>query len=674
MSIALRNRAMHVQDYHVEAPSRLMHNDPSTDATIATVLKLIVDQLGLRTSFVAMIEDLDDRLHVMAAYNAAGGCDVQAPAVVALPQIMHGMLGRSGSSMPVVIEDTANDRDWVAQPGIRSLIAVPIILADGTIFGTLCAADPQPRSITAVQVDLLVILTRLMATELTRHRETIARQQAEQELHESEDLYRSLVEISPDAIAVLAEGRILFTNTSGAHILGVADSKLLINRSIFEFAAPESAPNIENLVRQMSEGQIVPPQELTLIRRDGLSIAIEIAARPITFKGQPGGLIIARDITERKHVQRRLESQAQLLELAHESILVLDPTSRRITYWNRGAEELYGWPASETIGQISDELLQTHFPIGRSAVELALEQNGRWEGELEQARRDGTRFWVSSRSALRRSKAGKPTAILEMNRDVTKRKAVEAKLKGSLTKQRAINEQLERISATKSRFVSIVSHEFRTALTGIQGFSEMMRDEELSMAELKEFALDINEDAKRLNRMITDMLDIDRMEAGRMALHRDRVDLNCLIIDEAAEVSKTASHHPIELQLSPNLPPVSADRDKLIQVLTNLLSNAVKYSPDGGRITITSQFDTTCAHVTIADQGAGIPVAALDKIFERYHRVESTTSRYIQGTGLGLPIVRQIVDLHGGKVWAESIPDQGSTFHFTLPLAEVVSP
>ena len=236
-------------------------------------------------------------------------------------------------------------------------------------------------------------------------------------------------------------------------------------------------------------------------------------------------------------------------------------------------------------------------------------------------------------------------------------------------RQRNAMEQLERVNRAKSEFVSIVSHEFRTPLTGIQGFSEMMRDEDLSPAEMKEYAADINKDALRLNRMINEMLDLSRMEAGRMTLNREMTDLNAIVSDVAERVRPSAPEHPLRLELDRALPQLSGDRDRLTQVVGNLLSNAVKYSPTGGEIVVTTSREGAQVHLAVRDHGMGIPKDSLASIWEQYSRVESKQTRGIQGTGLGLPIVRQIVTMHGGRVWAESELGRGSTFHVVLPLA-----
>jgi signal transduction histidine kinase len=234
-------------------------------------------------------------------------------------------------------------------------------------------------------------------------------------------------------------------------------------------------------------------------------------------------------------------------------------------------------------------------------------------------------------------------------------------------RQRAAVVELERLNRAKSDFVSIVSHEFRTPLTGIQGFSEMMQTEDLTLDEMREYAGDINKDAHRLNRMITEMLDLDKMESGRMQLHREPLDLNTIVTESVELLRPNAPKHPLSLRLDPLIGEMSGDRDKLTQVMANLLNNAVKYSPNGGEIVVSTRVEGDTAHIVVRDHGMGIPKEALDAIFERYGRVESPATRHIQGTGLGLPIVRQIVQLHGGTVWAESTVGEGSVFHVTLP-------
>ena len=190
---------------------------------------------------------------------------------------------------------------------------------------------------------------------------------------------------------------------------------------------------------------------------------------------------------------------------------------------------------------------------------------------------------------------------------------------------------------------------------------------------MKEYAADINKDAQRLNRMITEMLDLDRMESGKMTLSRERTDVNAIVAEAADRLGVNSPRHPIQLNLDPELPLVDIDKDKINQVVLNLLSNAVKYSPGGGMIAITTRLEGDFVHVFVRDSGLGIPEESLEKVFERYSRLESGATRYIQGTGLGLPIARQIIEMHGGHAWVESTVGEGSVFQFTLPLIAVAS-
>lgn len=235
-------------------------------------------------------------------------------------------------------------------------------------------------------------------------------------------------------------------------------------------------------------------------------------------------------------------------------------------------------------------------------------------------------------------------------------------------KQRAAAIESERLSRAKSDFVSIVSHEFRTPLTGIQGFSEMIRDDDLALPEIKEYAAEIHREAERLGRMITEMLDLDRMESGRMAIHAEPLDLGALIRTVATKIGPTAPQHPIELRLGGSVGQIPADSDKITQVLTNLIGNAIKYSPAGGPIVVTTVRAARAVEVSIRDHGLGIPPEAREAVFERYSRIESGMTRHIQGTGLGLPIVRQIVDLHGGRAWIAHTDGPGTDVRFSLPL------
>ena len=230
---------------------------------------------------------------------------------------------------------------------------------------------------------------------------------------------------------------------------------------------------------------------------------------------------------------------------------------------------------------------------------------------------------------------------------------------------------LERLNKLKSEFLTRISHQFRTALVGIQGFSEVMRDSEnLDLAEVKTFAKDIYNDAERLDRAFSQMVELDRMEAGGTILKIDRVDINDMIkaVVEAARNQNPA--RVIVLKLDRAVLSVSCDRDKVWQVVSILLANAIKYSPAGGEVVVTSQVDGDSVNVTVKDHGPGMPPDFDDGLFVglQHHPVNGAGRiDRVSGTGLGLPLARQIVEMHGGRIWFDSAVGEGSEFHFTLP-------
>ena len=286
----------------------------------------------------------------------------------------------------------------------------------------------------------------------------------------------------------------------------------------------------------------------------------------------------------------------------------------------------------------------------------------------------GSWLWLQLTATSIPDSSGKPEHVLVMVEDVTLVREAQDKLGEALESQRSANATLEKLDRTKTEFLSIVSHEFRTALTGIQGFSELIRDGGLEPDEVRAYGGYIFNDADRVNRLIGDMLDLDRMESGRMSIRTAGVDINEVLSDAIARAGGSPSVE-FKADLDPRLPIVVGDRDRLVQVVSNLVNNAVKYSPDGGTVTLSSRAEGEFALVSVTDTGVGIPPDEIGHVFERFRRVRSGAAQSIPGTGLGLTIVKQIVEMHGGKIWVESAVGHGSAFHFTLPLAaENVTP
>jgi PAS domain S-box-containing protein len=277
-------------------------------------------------------------------------------------------------------------------------------------------------------------------------------------------------------------------------------------------------------------------------------------------------------------------------------------------------------------------------------------------------RADGSEFWVHWSLTPIRRPDGSIDYYMAMFEDITAKRDADETATANLL-------QMEKLSRLKSEFVSMVSHEFRSALVGIQGFSELIRDDDLEVADMKNLAGDINKDALRLNRMITEMLEFDRMEAGKLRLELRPLDMNMLVLDAVERAQVITTKHVVSTALQSDMPAILGDSDRLTQVLANLLSNAIKYSPDGGEIAVKSRLDGSFVEVSVKDQGLGIPAEFIGRLFGRYERYEDKHAGKIIGTGLGLAITRQIVEMHGGKISVESTVGSGSEFKFTVPVA-----
>ncbi len=231
---------------------------------------------------------------------------------------------------------------------------------------------------------------------------------------------------------------------------------------------------------------------------------------------------------------------------------------------------------------------------------------------------------------------------------------------------------LERLNKLKSNFLILISHQFRTALVGIQGFSEFIRDsEDLELDKVKAFARDIYDEARRLDSAFSQMIELDWMETGAVKLKLRDVDINELIVTVVELARRDNPGHQLTTALDPSIEAVSIDTEKVSQVLTILLSNATRYSPPGSRVSVISKAEDRDVLVTVKDEGAGLAPEVAGGLLEGKQLLVPVTANHESddgATGLGLPIARQIVVMHGGRIWSESSAGHGSEFHFTLPL------
>ena len=323
--------------------------------------------------------------------------------------------------------------------------------------------------------------------------------------------------------------------------------------------------------------------------------------------------------------------------------------------------------------QIAGTTLGSSLPpdeMARAAEQLRTLSDGSAssiESETKVLRGDGTSIWLQWSATVVHKADGSVDYFIAMFNDTTARHEAEVAAVANLN-------VLERLNRLKSEFLTMVSHSFRTALVGIQGFSELMRDaEDLDLATVKASANDIYEDAHRLDGLLDRMLDLDALETDKVEVHRVLIDFGAAIAIAVARASASDGHHSITADLEHDLPWIAADGARLSQLLAILLDNAVRYSPSGGDIVVSGHAEPGQVVVGVKDHGAGMPADFDDQLFARYQWSANNPTTKVMGTGLGLPMARQIVEMHGGRIWFESKAGVGSEFHFSVPLESTAS-
>jgi PAS domain S-box-containing protein len=358
--------------------------------------------------------------------------------------------------------------------------------------------------------------------------------------------------------------------------------------------------------------------------------------------------------------------QASLLNLTHDTIFVRD-MSDIITYWNRGAQELYGWTAQEAIGKHSHQLLQTEFPIPIDEVRAELLRTSRWEGELQKTTADGSRVVVASRWTLRRDEQGRPAAILETNNDISDRKRREEEIRKLNDDLKQRSAELEASNKELEAFAYSVSHDLRAPLRHMAGYTELLQKHASSALDDKSqrYMMTLQESAKRMGTLIDDLLSFSRI--ARAETRETTVSLEQLVKEVRDEMQPETGGRNIMWKIGA-LPDLYGDRSMLRLALVNLMSNAVKFTRERPRAEIeigslTKSDDGVT--VFIKDNGVGFDMKYVNKlfgVFQRLHRAEA-----FEGTGIGLATVQRIIHRHGGKIWAEALVDGGATFSFSIP-------
>ncbi len=371
------------------------------------------------------------------------------------------------------------------------------------------------------------------------------------------------------------------------------------------------------------------------------------------------------EVAARARAEETLREQAALLDLTHDTIFVRDERDV-ITYWNRGAEDLYGWTREEAIGAVAHSRMQTVFPAPLPVLMDELRRTGRWEGELVHTRRDGTAVVVASRWSLRPADAGRPLAILETCNDITERRRAEDALHQART-------ELARVTrvTTLGELAASIAHEINQPLAAIVADANACLHWLVAspprLDETREALAAIAADGNRAAEVLTRI----RALLARAAVAHQPCRIDEVIRDVLPLVRPELNRHRIamETELAPDLPPVLGDRIQLQQVMLNLLVNAVEAMrevPAGRRrlvVRATRQVleDGAWAVIDVEDAGVGLREPEAARLFEPFFTTKPT------GLGMGLSISHSIVDGHRGRLWATTNAEHGATFHIALP-------
>jgi PAS domain S-box-containing protein len=706
----------------------------------------------------------------------------------------------------------------------------------------------------------------LALTNSSLQAEISDRFRAEEALRQSEERLRLVLQNMPVMLDALdIEGNLIIWNQECSRVTGYSAAEIIGNSTAMELLYPNTAYRQQMIAQWAEQGNCYRNWEWDVTCKDGSiktiawsnlskefpipgwaswGIGIDITDRKQaeealrqanqelenrvaqrTAELAQTNKLLQQELLERERSQHILQEQAQLLDLAHDTILTLS-LDGVITFWNRGAEQRYGFPKSEALGKVSHELLHTQFPQALADIQAELFNQGYWEGELIHTSQNGIKFTVASRWALQRDKDGIPIKILEINNDISERKKVEEALKASehalieaqhlanlgnwsfdvvtqevtwsdetfrifgldptqpeltyeqhlqiihpddvelfernaelaITEGRAyeheirifrpdsaavampgtsssmrytlgrgravLNEQgqvvklfgtvqdisdrklaesalqqakvaAEAANQAKSIFLANMSHELRTPLNAILGFSQLMnRDTNLSPEQQEDLSI-ITRSGEHLLTLINQVLDLAKIEAGRITLNETAFDLIRLLDDLEDIFQLKAQEKGLHLifERCDDVPQyVCADEVKLRQVLMNLLSNAIKFTSDGGvslRVASrkpkgvstpsseaeqpTSEREQLTLYFEIEDTGPGIAPDELDKLFQAFVQTQTGFASQ-QGTGLGLIISRQFVKLMGGEITVSSSLGRGTIFKFDIHLGVADAP
>jgi PAS domain S-box-containing protein len=344
-----------------------------------------------------------------------------------------------------------------------------------------------------------------------------------------------------------------------------------------------------------------------------------------------------------------------IIENSGDGVMILDP-DRTIRTWNQALVGMTGVSAKEAIGRHCYEVLNLHNRQGVSVCQTACPlvktpDDGRLYAEGDTQRADGIKVSVADNYSPQYDEDGRLLSVIANVRDVSR---------------------LRETEELKNTLLSVISHELKTPVSIIKGYAGTLarQDANWDQETLTEGLSIIEEEADKLNELINNLLDASRLQAGGLPLKFSYLDLPSMVEKAVEKFRNQTNLHTFSTDFPPSFPPVKGDYERIREVLSNLIGNAIKYSPDGGLIRVGGWAEADEVQIFVSDEGIGIPATEQERIFDRFARVDNSLTRQTPGAGLGLFLVKAVIEAHGGRVWVESQPGQGSTFKFALPLSD----
>jgi PAS domain S-box-containing protein len=568
---------------------------------------------------------------------------------------------------------------WAAfrfgQRGVVTAITILLVIAVwGTTrgFGPFVGGDPnQSLLLVQVFVDAVAIISLFLAAVLTEQK------QAEETRLREQSFSDSAIDSLPGIFYLISEpGQFLRWNKNLEKITGYSAEEIARMHPLDFFAGEDKQLIAERIQEVFVEGEATAEAEL--VAKDGRRTPYFFTGRRIALNQNRCLIGMGIDITWRKRAEENVKESErrfrQLAENINEVFWMSDPEVQQILYVGPAYEEIWGRTCQSLYEQPKSFLDAVH-PEDRErlAVKLAWQMEGKpTDEEYRIIRPDGSVRWIRDRAFPIKNEAGRVVRVTGVAEDITERKRIEEERAELLGREQAARARAEEASRLKDEFLATVSHELRTPLNAILGWAIMLRGGKLSAAAAERAIETIERNAKSQAQIIEDILDVSRIITGRLRLNVHAVELAPMVEMAIETVRPAAEAKGMQLQsfLDTAVGPISGDPDRLQQIVWNLLSNAVKFTPRGGRVQVRLERINSHVEIIVSDTGQGISREFLPHVFDRFRQADSSSTRAHGGLGLGLAIVRHLVELHGGSVRAESPGEgQGATFIVRLPVA-----